>query len=82
LGKPKAAIELLARAIEANPRLTGAYKDLGDLYLQDWDMERAWRCWDIARGIAPSHPLLRGVADYEQMLLERYLEYFEAPAKP
>jgi tetratricopeptide (TPR) repeat protein len=76
LGEANVAKELLGRAIAANPRLTGAYKDLGDVYLQTWDIERAWHCWDIARTIAPFHPVLKGVEAFEQALLREHFEYF------
>ena len=45
--------EILYREILARNRyLTGVYKDLGDLFASRFDMDRAWRCWDLARQLA------------------------------
>jgi len=76
LGDPDRAKATLGRAIAANPRLVGAYKTLGDLYVARFDTARAWRCWDLARAICPSHPTLRPVFALEETLLSRYPEYF------
>ena len=75
-GDSKGAKERLLQVIEANPRLTGAYKDLGDLFLGAFDARRAWRCWEIARGIAPGHPALRAVTALEVRLSNDHPEYF------
>jgi hypothetical protein len=77
VGEAKEAKALLVRAVTANRRLTGAYKTLGDLYLAAFDAKRAWRCWDIARALFPSHPILAQVSRFEQTLLTRYPEYFQ-----
>jgi hypothetical protein len=76
VGEPKEAKALLVRALTANPRLVGAYKTLGDAYFAAYDAKRAWRCWDMARALCPSHPMLAAVAGFEQTLLARYPEYF------
>jgi hypothetical protein len=77
-GDPKGAKARLLQAIQANPRLTGAYKDLGDLFLGAFDASRAWRCWEIARSIAPDHPVLRAVTAGEARLANDHPEYFVA----
>jgi tetratricopeptide (TPR) repeat protein len=76
LGERQLSKELLTRALVANPRLVGAYKQLGDVYLGEFDARRAWRCWDIARTLCPSHPLLKDTAALEQMLVSEHPEYF------
>jgi hypothetical protein len=48
LKQPKEAERLFMEALQANPVLAGAYKDLGDLLLMQYDSPRAWRCWDTA----------------------------------
>lgn len=68
LKEPMVAIELLTQALVANPRLTGAYKDLGDLFLQMFDSRRAWMCWSRARSIAPGLELLQDVTAFEEAL--------------
>ena len=69
------AKELYVEALKLNPWLLGAYKDLGDCYLREYGMARAWRCWDAARRLAPSHPLLREVDKLEQRLVAEHPEY-------
>lgn len=76
LREVKEAIELLSNAVAINPFLTGAYKDLGDLYSGQYQFERAWRCWTAARHISPSHPMLEEAGRREEMLLGEHPEYF------
>jgi hypothetical protein len=75
-GETAEAKRLLTRAIAANPRLAAAYKDLGDLFLRDFDARRAWACWETARDLAPTHPVLRSVAAFEETLRTGHPEYF------
>jgi hypothetical protein len=76
LGETAAAHQLMIEALEANPFLAVAYKDVGDLFLQEYDMRRAWRCWEAARKIAPRHPTLSACAALEQRLSDEHPEYF------
>lgn len=39
------AIAVLTKLVEANPRATAAWKDLGDLFVPAYDLKRAWLCW-------------------------------------
>jgi tetratricopeptide (TPR) repeat protein len=76
LGEAQQACGLLLKAIEVNPFLTGAYKDLGDLYVGEYRMREAWLCWEAARRIAPDHRLLEDVRKLEEMLAAEHPEYF------
>ncbi|WP_426753743.1 hypothetical protein [Myxococcus sp. Y35] len=76
LGEAQEARALFLQVIEANPYFTGAYKDLGDLCIEAWDMGAAWLCWDAARNIAPGHHLLKDVSALEEMLATEHPEYF------
>jgi len=67
--------ELYLEALKLNPRLLGAYRDLGFYYRDAYRPDRAWRCWEAARRIAPSHPMLREVDEYEQRLVADHPEY-------
>lgn len=80
LGETDEAKRLLGRAIAANPRLTGAYRTLGDVHLAAGDAGRAWRCWELARALCPVHPLLKQPAAFEEMLVALHPEYFVAPS--
>ena len=75
--KDFARAEILYREILArNPYLTGVYKDLGDLFASRFDMDRAWRCWDLARQLCPQHPRLVAVERFEAKLRAAHDEYF------
>lgn len=62
-------------ALSANPYIVGAWKDLGDLYFNEYNTRDAWRCWDLARGLLPTHGLLKTVNEFEQNLLNTYPEF-------
>ncbi|MFP2926924.1 tetratricopeptide repeat protein [Pyxidicoccus sp. 3LG] len=75
LGEKEKARDLLLAALQANPFLTGAYKDLGDLYLQGFQMHVAWMCWEAARKISPGHRLMKDIDELEAMLAAEHPEY-------
>jgi tetratricopeptide (TPR) repeat protein len=76
LGQRKESLQLFGEVLEANPLLAGAYKDLGDWLLTQFDPARAWRCWDIGRRLAPEMPNFTPVNQFEADLLKRHPEYF------
>lgn len=76
LNQRNEAREALTKVVEANPRVTGAWKDLGDLFCPTYDFTRAWLCWERARSIAPTHPVLEDVASFERKLEADHPEYF------
>lgn len=76
LNQRNEAREALTKVLEANPRVTGAWKDLGDLFCPTYDFTRAWLCWERARALAPAHPLLEDVASFERKLEADHPEYF------
>jgi tetratricopeptide (TPR) repeat protein len=76
LGQTEEALQLFGKALDANPVLGGAYKDLGDLLMMRYDSARAWRSWDIGRRIAPKLQIFDEVTNYEAELVKRHPEYF------
>lgn len=70
------ADKMFLKALNANPLITGAYKDLGESYESQWQMDLAWDCFDMARKLCPDHPLLGSVNDMEKLLQDRHPEYF------
>lgn len=70
------AIACYSDALDHNPFLLGAYKDLGDCYAAAYDARRAWRCWEAARRLDPAHPMLRGVHALERRILDEQPDYF------
>jgi tetratricopeptide (TPR) repeat protein len=80
LGRRKEARDLFLSVLKANPFIAGAYKDLGELYADAYQMPLAWRCWDAGRQINPNLPLLQDVTKREQWLQENLPDFF-LPAK-
>jgi len=76
LQEDEEALGQLLDAIEVNPFLAGAYKDLGDLYLSEYATGDAWMCWEAARKLAPDHRLLKDVNEWEATLVAGHPEYF------
>jgi hypothetical protein len=76
LQQPGEASRMLTELLTRSPRVTGAYKDLGDIYLHAFDGRRAWACWNRARQIAPHFATLGDVAALEQHLEADHPEYF------
>jgi hypothetical protein len=76
LGQESTAIENFRSVLAKQPLLTGVWKDLGELYLGGYDAQRAWICWDAARRLAPTHPLLKDVGAREEKLLADYPDFF------
>jgi hypothetical protein len=76
LGERTMARVLFADVLQANPALAGPYKDAGDLYFMSFDAPHAWRCWDIARRLAPQFANVKAIDAFEATLAARYPEYF------
>ncbi len=74
--EPETAYKLYVEALEAQPGLSGAWKDLGEIYYRTFEAVDAWRCWDTARRLAPQHQLLQEVKALETRLRGTYPEYF------
>jgi tetratricopeptide (TPR) repeat protein len=76
LGKYDAAKELFQEVLKHHPYITGAYKDLGGLYHNEYNMVMAWRCWDVARKIVPTHNMLNPIKEMESEMMNEYPEFF------
>nr|WP_315254835.1 hypothetical protein [uncultured Duganella sp.] len=76
LKQPKQAAVLFVEALQANPLLAGAYKDLGDLMMLQYDSVHAWRSWDAGRRVSPALPNFVAVNKFEAELLAQHPEYF------
>lgn len=73
---PAMAQTLLAEAARRNPYLTGAFKDLGDIYYSRYDTTTAFDCWDMGRRFFPRHPMMADVNHLETSLQDAFAEYF------
>ena len=76
LGQNDKAEKRMLAALKANPFITGAYKDLGDMFYADFDMASAWLCWDFARKQVPEHFMLKPISEYEKELLRDFPDFF------
>jgi hypothetical protein len=75
-GQPAEAIERMLRVLHAHPLMVGPWTDLGGMYLTQFDTHAAWICWDVARAIQPSHPMVAGINRFEEILRARGAAYF------
>ncbi|MBI4550489.1 MAG: hypothetical protein HY714_06150 [Candidatus Omnitrophica bacterium] len=76
LGDHAGGIRGMISVLKKNPYITGVYKDLGQMFYDNYEMPLAWMCWDLARTLAPEHPMLAQVTELETDLRERMAEYF------
>ncbi len=76
LGNQNDAKRLFFESLEKSPHITGAYKDLGDIYYKEYNTIMAWNCWDIARKINPKHKMLIQVNEFESKLLRDHPDFF------
>ncbi len=63
-------------ALNKNPGIVSAYKDLGVYYFSRYDVQNAWDSFDIGRKIKPDHVLFNEINKLEQGLEESHPEYF------
>jgi hypothetical protein len=71
-----AAQQLFIEVLQNNPILAGAYKDLGDVLLAQYQTPNAWRSWDFGRRLAPQFKNFAVVDQFEQSLATQHPEYF------
>ena len=73
---PQDAEKLFLAALSANPYLTSAWYDLGNLYYVTFRTPEAWACWDAARRLRPEFPLGKSVSSTEQKMAADHPEFF------
>ena len=71
LGKFQEARQLFIDVLTEAPANVGALKDLGDIYYGAYEMSDAWRCWDAAKRLLPSHKNLKPVIEMERRLIAK-----------
>jgi hypothetical protein len=72
------AMGAFAKALGANPLLTGVYKKLGDHFLRASRTDLAWLCYDLGRSlpVRSADSPLGEVGEFEQKLAEQYPDFF------
>ena len=76
LGMQKESVQLFHTTLKKNPYITGAWKDLGELYFRNYNSRDAWRCWDTARKLNPRHKLLEQITQFEIRLKKDNPDFF------
>lgn len=75
LGQPAEAAACFLEALEQEPAVTGAWKDLGDVYYQMYRPRKAWACWNTARALNPNHPFIEDIQALEDKLRHEHPEF-------
>lgn len=75
LGHSEEAKTLLIDALTENAANAGAWKDLGDIFYNEYEMPTAWQCWNVTRHLLSTHKNFRPVLDLEKHLVETYPEF-------
>jgi hypothetical protein len=77
-GDLESGIPQVLRGLRASPCAIGAWMDLGQAYLHNYQPVLAWLCFDVAREVAPARcERLEPSARIEADLLKRRPEFFE-----
>jgi len=75
LGQVREAQTIMFAALKENPAQSGAWKDLGDIYYNSYEMNEAWNCWEIARKHSAPPQMIEGIQDLEKHLIKTYPEF-------
>jgi hypothetical protein len=76
LGDRNTAYENFHAVLTARPALAGVWHDLGGMFLNAYDAEAAWNCWDTLRHLAPQHGMSKEITEREAKMMSLYPEYF------
>jgi len=71
------AEKLFLSALSADPRLTGAWFDLGKLYYMSFRTPEAWACWDAGRSVRPNHRFAGDIRERERRMVAEHPEFFQ-----
>lgn len=64
------------KALEKNPFITGAYKDLGDNFFGQGDFMNAWSCYEMFRKIHAKHLFIKDIEESEGVLEKTFPECY------
>lgn len=67
---------LFLNALKNNMLLTAVYRDLGDFWGERYETVKAWECYELARRLNASHPILEPINKREQRLEKEHPEFF------
>ncbi|MDH4262328.1 MAG: hypothetical protein OEV78_04710 [Spirochaetia bacterium] len=75
-GETQEAFDLYYKALKKNPYLTGVYKDMGEIFYSNYNMDMAWFCWDTGRKIFKDHSMLKEIDKLEEDMVKKYPDFF------
>ena len=64
------------KVLVKNPYVTGVYKDLGEYYSNNFDMDNAWKCFDIAVLLNKNNPISKDIENLKSKYRTDYPAYF------
>jgi hypothetical protein len=78
MGDFESALKYLPLAVEGNPFVASFYKDLGDVFLGDYNSFDAWILYDLARALpgGETAPVIDSVTENEKALAKAYPQFF------
>ena len=76
LGKRAEMKEAFFSVLKINPLISGAYVDLGKMYREQYNMNAAWECFDIALKLAPENSMMEELNSLKANLKTDYPQYF------
>lgn len=71
------AISYFHKALSQNPRVTGAWLDLGKIYANSYHYDDAWKCFGIIMNMNPSHPMANEIIESKNALKRDYPIFFK-----
>ena len=72
------ALTYFEKVLLKNIYITGVYKDLGEYYANEYNMEYAWKCFEIAILLNKNHPMCKEIENTKSKFRENYPDYFMA----
>jgi tetratricopeptide (TPR) repeat protein len=76
LGRSGEDAALFLRVLDRNPYICGVYKDLGAIYYNQYETQKAWQLWDLGRRLVPDFINFKPIIEFEQHLVQKYPEFF------
>lgn len=70
------AFEMIHNVMIHNPYITSVYCDLGDLFAEQHNMRLAWKAYEIALKIEPTHPMVYKIHYRKKFLKQNFRDYF------
>jgi hypothetical protein len=70
------SLHYFQKVLVKNPYITGIFKDLGDYYANTYNMDYAWKCYDMALLLNKNHPMSKEIEEIKSRFRKSYPGYF------